>query len=481
MQLRIIQRIVGLLLTLFSLAMLPPLLFAWHDADGALPGFALSFAVALVCGLALWLPVRTMSVELRLRDGFLVVVLSWVMLALFGALPFVFTPGLAYTDAVFESFSGLTTTGATVMNDLDALPRSVLYYRQQLQWLGGMGIIVLAVAILPMLGIGGMQLFRAETPGPMKDNRLTPRITETAKALWYLYLGLTLLCASAYWIAGMTLFDAVGHSFSTVSIGGFSTHDASLGHFDNPMVEIVATFFMAISGANFALHFLAWRGASVAPYLRDPEFRTYLTVLGCLAAVSGVYLYASGIFDTPGEALQRGLFQAVAIATTAGFTTAEYQQWPPFLPVLLLMSSFIGGCAGSAGGGLKVIRVLLLMRQGTREIKRLVHPSAHYLVKIGNKALSGEVIDSIWGFFSLYVVCFCTMTLLLAATGLDLVTAFSAVAACINNMGVGLGGVGSGFADLNPASKWVLCVAMLLGRLEMFTLLVLFMPGFWRK
>ena len=481
MQLRAIQRIVGLLLALFSLGMLPPLLFAWRDGDGTLPGFAMSCAATLAAGLALWFPARARRGELRLRDGFLVVVLSWVMLALFGAAPFVTNAGLSWGDAVFESLSGLTTTGASVLTGLDAMPRSVLFYRQLLQWIGGMGIIVLAVAILPMLGIGGMQLFRAETPGPMKDNRLTPRITETARALWYLYLGLTVLCAAAYWVAGMSLFDAVGHSFSTVSIGGFSTHDASIGHFDSAMVEMVATVFMIISGANFALHFMAWRGASIRPYVRDPEFRTYLTVLGCLAAIATSYLYASGTAGGFAEALQRGVFQAVAIATTAGFTTSEYHQWPSFLPVLLLMSSFIGGCAGSAGGGLKVIRVLLLMRQGTREIKRLVHPRAHYLVKIGNKALSGEVVDSIWGYFSLYVVCFCAMTLLLAATGIDLVTAFSAVAACINNMGAGLGGVGADFSELNAAAKWVLCAAMLLGRLEMFTLLVLFMPGFWRK
>jgi len=481
MQLRIIQRIVGLLLTLFGASMLPPLLLAWRDTDGTLAGFALSCLVTVVCGVILWLPVRGVRLDLRLRDGFLVVVSSWMLLALFGALPFLFSPGLSFGDAVFESLSGLTTTGATVLSGLDGLPGSVLYYRQQLQWLGGMGIIVLAVAILPMLGIGGMQLFRAETPGPMKDNRLTPRVTETVKALGYIYLTLTLLCAGAYWIAGMSLFDAVGHSFSTVSLGGFSTHDASIGYFDNPLIENVAIIFMIISGANFALHFIAWRGAGVQPYVHDPEFRTYLYVLAIMTAVATVLLYVSGTMSGFGESLQRGLFQAVSIATTAGFTTSEYHQWPSFLPFLLLMSSFIGGCAGSAGGGLKVIRVLLLMRQGTREIKRLVHPNAYYLVKIGNKALSSEVIDSIWGYFSLYVVCFCIMTLLLAATGVELVTAFSAVAACINNMGAGLGNVGNDFSGLNAASKWVLCAAMLLGRLEMFTLLVLFMPGFWRK
>ncbi len=481
MQLRIIQRIIGLLLTLFGASMFPPLLFAWRDDDGTLRGFVLSCAVTLICGLVLWLPVRGLRLDLRLRDGFLVVVLSWVLLALFGALPFMFNPGLSFGDSVFESLSGLTTTGATVLNNLDSLPDSVLYYRQQVQWLGGMGIIVLAVAILPMLGIGGMQLFRAETPGPMKDNRLTPRVTETVKALGYIYLVLTLLCAAAYWIAGMSLFDAVGHSFSTVSLGGFSTHDASIGYFNNPLIESVAVVFMVISGANFALHFIAWRGVGVQPYMHDPEFRTYLSVLLIMAMIVTLMLYVSGTFEGFAEPLRHGLFQAVSITSTAGFTTSEYHQWPSSLPFLLLMSSFIGGCAGSAGGGLKVIRVLLLMRQGTREMKRLVHPSAYYLVKIGNKALSSEVIDSIWGYFSLYVVCFCVMTLLLAATGVDLVTAFSAVAACINNMGTGLGNIGADFADLDAASKWVLCAAMLLGRLEMFTLLVLFMPGFWRK
>jgi trk system potassium uptake protein TrkH len=330
-----------------------------------------------------------------------------------------------------------------------------------------------------MLGVGGMQLLRAETPGPMKDNRLTPRITETARALWYIYLGLTVLCAGAYWVTGMSLFDAVGHSFATVSIGGFSTHDASLGYYNSAMIEMVAIFFMLVSGANFALHFIAWRGASIEPYLKDSEFRTYITLLGVLAAITVIYLYFSGAGAL--AALRHGVFQTVSIATTAGFTTGDYQRWPAFLPALLLMSSFIGGCAGSAGGGLKVVRVLLLMRQGAREIKRLVHPSGYYVVKIGNKALSGEVVDAVWGFFALYVVCFCGMTLLLAATGVDLVTAFSAVAACINNMGVGLGAVGATFEGLNTASKGMLCVAMLLGRLEVFTLLVLFMPGFWRK
>ncbi len=483
MQYHAICKIIGVLLTIFSLTMLPPVLVAWiyEESTGWL--FFRVFLATLSSGLLLWFPMRRHAGDLRLRDGFMVVVLFWVVLALFGSLPFLYMPGstLRVVDAVFESLSGLTTTGATVITGLDELPRSLLYYRQQLQWLGGMGIIVLAVAILPMLGVGGMQLYRAETPGPMKDNKLTPRITETAKALWYIYLGLTILCALAYWTAGMPLFDAVAHSFSTVAIGGFSTHDDSMGYFNSAAIEAVAVLFMLLAGVNFALHFLAWRSLSLRPYAADPEFRTYFTVLGISAVIATGYLYYTGTFSNFGSALHHGIFQAVSIGTTTGFTTAEYHMWPSFLPVLLLLTSFIGGCAGSTGGGLKVIRVLLLFKQGMREIRRLVHPNAHYLVKVGGKPLPKEVIDSVWGFFSLYVICFTVMSLILAASGLDLVTAFSAVAACINNLGPGLGEVGSNYAGLNDTAKWVLCVAMLLGRLEIFTLLVLFTPTFWRK
>lgn len=481
MQLRAIQRIIGVLLTLFSLTMLPPALVAWLYAEANIWSFLVAFGATLLFGLLLWLPVRAHRSELRLRDGFVVVVMFWVVLALFGSFPFMYNLGISYGDAMFEALSGLTTTGATAITGLDDLPHSVLYYRQQLQWLGGMGIIVLAVAILPMLGVGGMQLYRAETPGPMKDTKLTPRITETAKALWYIYLGLTGACALAYWMAGMTVFDAVAHSFSTVAIGGFSTHDESIGFFHSAAIESVSVVFMLLCGINFSLHFLAWRSTSVGPYFSDPEFRTYIMVLSVVAVITTAYLYFSMTFSAFGSALHHGIFQAVSIGTTSGFTTAEYHNWPSFLPVLLLLTSFIGGCAGSTGGGLKVIRVLLLIRQGMREIKRLIHPSAHFSVKIGNKSLPAEVVDSIWGFFSLYVICFSVMSLMLAATGLDLVTSFSAVAACMNNLGPGLGEVGSNYASINPTAKWVLCVAMLLGRLEIFTLLVLFTPEFWKK
>jgi trk system potassium uptake protein TrkH len=483
MQITVVLRVLGLLLMPYSMTLLLPVLVSWWYGDGESWPFLIAFMLTLLTGFVCWVSVGTLQRELRVRDGFVVVVVFWVVLGGFGALPFVLGHNLhmSVSDAIFESVSGLTTTGATVILGLDRLPPSILYYRQQMQWLGGMGIIVLAVAVLPMLGVGGMQLYRAETPGPMKDNKLTPRITETAKALWYIYLGLTVACALAYWTAGMSLFDAIGHSFSTVAIGGFSTHDLSMGYFRSALIEGVAVVFMLLAGMNFSLHFLAWRSASARPYLGDSELKTYLVVLGMAAAIATGYLYLTGTFADFGSALHHGIFQAVSIGTTAGFTTAEYFAWPGFLPVMLIFASFIGGCAGSTGGGMKVIRFLMLYKQGMREITRLVHPSAQIPVKIGGKPVPERVISAVWGFFSLYVATFSFMLLLLMATGLDQISAFSAVAACINNMGPGLGDVGPHYGTLTDPSKWILTFAMLLGRLEIFTLLVLFTPTFWRK
>ncbi|MEM7407202.1 MAG: TrkH family potassium uptake protein, partial [Pseudomonadota bacterium] len=433
-------------------------------------------------GIALWYPARAQRRELRLRDGFMVVVLFWLVLGLSGALQLYLAvqPSLSLADAVFESISGLTTTGATVITSIDALPPSVLMYRQLLQWLGGMGIIVLAVAILPILGVGGMQLYRAETPGPMKDNKLTPRITETAKALWYIYLGLTVCCALAYWWAGMTAFDAIGHSFATVAIGGFSTHDASLGYFNSPLIEAIAIVFMAVSGMNFALHYLTFRKRSTEAYLQDEEWRTYALMLIGLALVVSIGLYVADAYDGAGESLRYGIFQTVSIATTTGFTTAGYHLWPSFLPVLLLFASFVGGCAGSTGGGMKVIRVLLLFKQSKRELLKLMHPNAHIPIKVGGVPMGGRVMDAVWSFFAAYVALFALMVLALMATGLDQVTAFSAVVACLNNLGPGLGQVGAHYDNISDLAKWILCFAMLLGRLEIFTLLVLLSPAYWR-
>jgi len=482
-QFKAILRIIGLLLMVFSTTMLPPIAVSLIFEDDNFWPFFDAFILLLFAGLLLWLPNRNSRKEMRLRDGFIVVAMFWLVLGLAGATPLFLSNQheMSLTDAVFESMSGLTTTGATVIIGLDSLPQSILYYRQQMQWLGGMGIIVLAVAIMPMLGIGGMQLYKAETPGPMKDNKLTPRITETAKALWYIYLGLTIACAVAYWAAGMSWFDAIGHSFATVAIGGFSTHDASMGFFNSTTIEAVAMVFMLLAGVNFSLHFLAWRSFSLRPYQQDEEFRTYLKILFLVAVTTCTYLYVTHTFATAPEAIQRGLFQVISMGTTTGFTTAQYDTWPGFLPVLLLMLSFVGGCAGSTGGGMKVIRVLLLFKQGMREVIRIIHPNAQVPVRIGDKPLNERVMESIWGFFSLYIASFSVMALLLAASGLDLVTAFSAVAACMNNLGPGLGDVAANYAGINDLAKWVLCFAMLLGRLEIFTILVLLTPAFWRN
>jgi len=482
MQPLVIQRIVGLLLMLFSTTVIPPIFVSLWYNDGALTPFLETLALTFVCGLVLWMPVRNHKAGLKLRDGYIVVVLFWLGLGSVGTLPlFLGDVGLNFSDSLFESMSGLTTTGATVFTNLELLPRSILYYRQQLQWLGGMGIIVLAVAILPMLGVGGMQLYRAETPGPVKDNKLTPRITETAKALWYIYLGLTIVCAFSYWLAGMTPFDAIGHSFSTVAIGGFSTHDASIGYFNSTIIEMIAGVFMLISGVNFALHFSALRSQSLRPYLFDVEFRVYFGILAVASLICVLYLMFTNTFDSWAEATHHGIFQTISIGTTTGFTTSAYYNWPGFLPVMLLFISFVGGCAGSTGGGMKVIRFILLFKQGIREIFRLVHPNAQVPIKVGNKVISDNITNAIWGFFALYVASFSVMMLALMATGLNQITAFSALAASLNNLGPGLGDVGAHYAGINDLSKWILAFAMLLGRLEIFTLLVILTPAFWRR
>ncbi|MFK8029247.1 MAG: TrkH family potassium uptake protein [Gammaproteobacteria bacterium] len=483
MNIDVIQRILGLLLIMFSTTMLPPLVVSLIYPEGVWLAFVQSFILIVSLGVLIWYPVRHHRRELRLRDGFIVVASFWIVLGLVGAAPLYLDHhlNLSVTDAVFESMSGLTTTGATVILGLDQVPKALLFYRQQLQWLGGMGIIVLAVAILPMLGVGGMQLYRAETPGPIKDSKLTPRITETAKALWYIYLGITVFCGVAFWSAGMSVFDSICHSFSTVAIGGFSTHDASIGHFNSPAIEWITIFFMLVAGINFSLHFVAWREGKVTAYLFDPEFRAYVFVLSMSSAVVFGLLYYVGAFNSLPETITKSVFQAVSIGTTTGFATADFSSWPGAIPVLLILSSFIGGCAGSTGGGMKVVRWLLIYKQGIRELFRLVHPSAETPVKLGSKPVPDRVIEAVWGFFSVYVVLFAIMMLALMGTGVDQITAFSAVAASLNNLGPGLGDVSSSFASLNDVAKWIAVVGMLLGRLEIFTLLVLCTPAFWRR
>ena len=481
-QLRVVQRVVGVLLTLFSITMLTPVGvgLAYGDQLKALSPFFGAFLATVSVGLILYLPVRNHEAELRIRDGFLIVVLFWAVLGIFGGLPFfLYSPlDLTIARAIFESMSGLTTTGATLIVGLDLLPKSILFYRQQTQWLGGMGIIVLAVAILPLLGIGGQQLYKAETPG-INKGKLTPRIASTAKALWYIYLGLTIACALAYWAAGMTFFDAVGHSFSTVAIGGFSTHDNSIGYFDSSLIEMIAVVFMLISGVNFALHFTATRSLSLKHYWKDEEFRTYIYIAIVLTIITSSYLYLTETSDGS-KSFRDALFHVVSIGTTTGFTSEEYFNWPGFLPVLLLFASFAGGCSGSTGGGMKVVRVLLLFKQGQRELHRMLHPYATVVVKVGSSTIPSRMIDVVWGFFASYLAVLAVMLLLLMAAGLDQESAFSAVVACLNNLGPGLGIVAANYSSLGDFELSVLSVGMLFGRLEIFTLLVLFTPAFWR-
>jgi len=482
MQLQAVLKILGILLMVFSTSLLPPLTISLIISDGGTTPFALALIITLLTGLILWWPVKQHPQEPRLRDGFLIVVLFWTVLAGFGAIPFLLAPepAMSLTEAFFEAMSGLTTTGATVLMGIDDLPPSILYYRQQLQWLGGMGIIVLAIAVMPMLGIGGMQLYRAEAPGPAKDKKLTPRIKETAKALWYIYLGLTVACALAYWLAGMSLFDAVGHSFSTVAIGGFSTHDQSIGFFNSPTIAAIACVFMLLSGINFALHFTALRDRRLGLYLKDPEVGTFLGSIVIVTTVALATLFAFHTYQETGDTFWHGIFHVVSIATTTGFTTSGFHWWPTFLPIMLILMSAMGGCAGSTAGGMKIIRVILLYKQGRREIDQLIHPSALIPIKLGGRPVPDQVIDAVWGFFALYILSYVLLSLAMTATGVDLVTAFSSVTACLNNLGPGLGAVAENYAGINVAGKWILAISMLLGRLEIFTLLVLLSPAFWR-
>ncbi|MBT4160035.1 MAG: potassium transporter [Gammaproteobacteria bacterium] len=467
---------------MFSVTMLPPVIVSLIFQDGVEVVFLLAFTITFVVGLFLWLVFHRNDADMRIKDGFLVTVFYYLALGIFGALPFINEGGLGLSlpDALFESFSGLTTTGATVIVGLDHLPESILYYRQQLQWLGGMGIIVLAVAVLPMLGIGGMQLYRAETPGPVKDSKLTPRIKETALALWSIYLGLTVVCALAYWAAGMSLFDAVCHSFSTIAIGGFSTHDASIGYFDSAIIESIAIFFMILAGINFGLHFFALKEKSALHYLRDDEVRFYLSILAISTVIVTTGLWLENVLS-PGQSIRMGLFEVVSIFTTTGFATTDFAAWPGMLPYLIFFGAFTGACAGSTGGGLKVIRVLLICKQGLREVHRLIHPNAVFPVKVNHQRVPEQIMEAVWGFFSVYVIVFLFMQLALVMTGLDFLSAFSAVGATLNNLGPGLGEVALNYAGLTDNAKLMLCFTMMLGRLEIFTLLVLFSPMFWRK
>lgn len=481
MRLPLIARLLGIFLVIFAATLFPPAAIAWYTGDGQLDNFLLSQGLLVLLGLVFWLPGRGHTGNLRTREAFVVVTLFWSVIGLTAALPLVLGLDISITDAAFEAVSGFTTTGATVLSGLDGMPPSLLMYRQQLQWLGGAGVIVLAIAILPMLGVGGMQLFRAETAGPMKDEKITPRITQTARALWGIYVGFTIACALAYWAAGMSAFDAIAHSFSTVSTAGFSTYDASLAYFDSVAIETIAIVFMLLGGVSFNVHFIVLRMRSAKLYWHDTQTAVFFAVVATLTLIIALTLYATGYFDDIGTALRHSAFQVASVITTSGFSTDDFSVWPLFLPVLLIFTSFIGGCAGSTSGGMKVIRFIILAKEGSRELWRLLHPSIIRPIKLGGRALPERVIDAVWGFFALYIAVFAFLMLLVMATGVDQVTAFGAVASALNNLGPGLGEVGMSFAPLNDTATWICTFAMLLGRLEIFTILALLSPMFWRK
>ena len=484
MRLVAVLNVLSRVLLLFAVTMALPWAFSMGFDDGAQRAFAYSLAATLVCGLALWLATFHERRELQVRDGFLLVALVWTVLPAFATLPLLFSlPGLSFTDAYFEAVSGLTASGATVLTGLDALPPSVNIWRGFMIWLGGMGVIVLAVAILPLLGVGGSQLFKAETPTPMKDTKLTPRIAETAKGLWLVYFGFTAACMLAYWLAGMTWLDALMHGFTTMGLGGFSTHDASYAHWDSPAIEAVAIAFMLVAAINFATHFLAWRRLSLRAYVVDPEARVMVAVLLLAVLLIAGYLMLTGVYEEFGTALRYSAFNVVSIATTTGYASTDFGEWPIFAPLLMLfLCSFISS-SGSTGSGIKMVRAQILFKQLFRELLRTIHPRIYSPVKLAGRPVSNATVFAVLAYLFVYVASVVVLSLLLTASGLDVLTAFSAAVVSLNNTGPGLGEVGpaSTYAGLTDTQTWICSFAMLLGRLELFTLLVVLTPAFWRK
>lgn len=469
----------------FATAFLVPLAWAWFlDAHHHALVWAYGFALTAASGLLLWFCTRRHRRELQTRDGFLLVNLVWIVLPVYAAVPLLFTvPDIGWSKAYFEAMSALTATGATALSGLDALPVSVNVWRCFLQLVGGLGIILLVVAVLPMLGLGGVQLYRAETPGPMKDTKFTPRISETARGLWGVYVAFSLACMLAYRWAGMDWADAFMHMCTTMGLGGFSSHDASFGYWNSWQIEAVATVFMALAGVSFMRYFIVLRQRSLRPLTHDREIRTYFSVLLVSIVLVAILLNAHGVIDSFPEALRTSAFHVVSLATTTGYAATDYAQWPVFAPVLLMFLGCFVSCAGSTGGGIKLVRMVLLVKQAQRELVRIVHPRVVNPVTLGGAIMPSSVMTAVLGFMLIYGAATMGLTMLLLFTGLDIVTAFSAVVATVNNIGPGLGQVGpaSNFGVLNSFQIWVLSFAMLLGRLELLTVLVLFSGHFWRK
>jgi trk system potassium uptake protein TrkH len=479
-----IVNVLGAAVAVFAATMLAPLGVAFVYDEAVLIAYDKAFLITFVAGATLWLATRRFRRELLPRDGFLLVTLIWTVLPAFATLPLLLhLPNLSFTDAYFETMSGMTTTGATTMAGLDALPSSINFWRCLLQWMGGMGILVLMVAILPLLGVGGTQLFRAETAGPIKDAKLTPRITDTAIGLWGVYGAISAACFLAYWAGGMSVLDAAMHMFTTMSLGGLSPYDASFGHFASPRLEWISVFFMAVASVNFALYFVCVRKRSLGALLADTEARGTLAVLAGAVLAVAVYLYWQGVYDEPMLALRHAAFNVVSIATTTGYATVDFNQWPTFAPWFMLLLSGVATSAGSTGAGIKMIRFIVLVKQARREMLRALHPAAISPVRIRDAVVENNVIFAVLAFMLMYGTTIIVMTFLLVISGLDIITAFSAIVACVNNMGPGLNQVGpaANYGALTDFETWICSVAMLLGRLEMMSVFVLFTPAFWRK
>lgn len=477
-----VLKFVGILSFVIGLTMIVPLLVGLHYGDGSHAALLKSMGITVFAGLALYLMFRSEDMKnIGPREGMGMVAIGWTVVGLFGGLPFYFSGEFhSFVDAFFESVSGFTTTGASVLNNIEAVPKGLLFWRSLIQWLGGMGIIVLSIAILPFLGVGGMQLYKAEVPSPVPD-KLTPRVRDTALVLWKVYALITALEIVMLLFGGMSLYDAVSHALTTLPTGGFSPKNTSIAHYDSVYVDAVVIFFMFLAGVNFSLHYQFLRGRTLA-FWRDPECRFFSILV--LILVGAVTLDILSFYsDNIGKAMRYASFQVVSILTTTGYVTADYGQWPALSQWILVACMIIGASAGSTGGGVKCLRVMLCIKYCYREMFTLIHPRAVKRIKIAGKPVSDEVMQSVMGFLALFIGLFAVCTVLLASIGVDFVTSIGAVAACIGNIGPGLGAVGpvNNFANIPDAGKWLLIWCMLIGRLEVFTVIILLVPEFWRR
>ncbi len=481
MDLKAVIAILGLLIIFIGAAMLIAIPFSLYYSDGALFSILISSVISLTAGAIIWFVFKRYLNDLKTREGFAIVTFGWLTMSLFGSLPFIISGTIpSVTDAIFETVSGFTTTGASILSNIEAMPKGLLLWRSMTQWIGGMGIIVLSLAILPILGVGGMQLFKAESPGPTID-KLKPRIGETAKVLWQVYILFSAVLTILLLVGGMNFFDAITHTFTTMATGGFSTQNASVAHFKSPFIDIVITVFMFAAGVNFALHYRALKG-DVKSFFRSSEFIFYASITAIATIFTSVILMLHGNHTSFPEALRYSSFQIVSILTTTGFVTADYEIWPAAIQFMLFLLMFNGGCAGSTGGGIKNMRILILLRNGAAELRKLIHPKAIVPVRFNAKAVPPEIISHILAFFVLFISTFVFATLIMTALGLDIVTAMGSVIASLSNIGPGLGGVGpmDNYSHVPLLGKWVLCSCMIIGRLELFTVLVIFTRVFWK-